>query len=141
MGRRTGAVLIDRSAPHSAWPKRNVGTANGRPHRRAWCRGRDPNGRHPLASFARRSARAQLLRDVAAVVLCGVCFGAGHGYQGALGLIQTTTAGIVLGAVTVWRKSLWPAIGAHLAIDAFGLLLIKVVARALSGGMGGGFRL
>ena len=78
--------------------------------------------------------RATLLRDAVAVALCGVCFGAGHGYQGALGLMQTTTAGIVLGAVTVWRGSLWPAIGAHLAIDAFGLLAIKALSRALSGG-------
>jgi membrane protease YdiL (CAAX protease family) len=76
--------------------------------------------------------RATLLRDAIAVALCGVCFGAGHGYQGALGLMQTTIAGIVLGAVTVWRGSLWPAIGAHLAIDTFGLLVIKALSRALS---------
>ena len=85
--------------------------------------------------------RAILVRDAVAVGLCGVCFGAGHGYQGALGLVQTTTAGIVLGAVTVWRGSLWPAIGAHLAIDTFGLLVIKALTRTLSGGIGGGFRL
>jgi membrane protease YdiL (CAAX protease family) len=82
--------------------------------------------------------RARLLRDAVAVVLCGLCFGAGHGYQGALGLLQTTMAGIVLGALAVWRGSLWPAIGAHLAIDAFGLLMIKVLARALGLAAGGG---
>jgi membrane protease YdiL (CAAX protease family) len=85
--------------------------------------------------------RAVFLHDAVAVVLCGICFGAGHGYQGALGLVQTTTAGIVLGAVTVWRGSLWPAIGAHLAIDTFGLLVIKALTRTLSGGIRGGFRL
>jgi membrane protease YdiL (CAAX protease family) len=55
--------------------------------------------------------------------------------------MQTTIAGIVLGAVTVWRGSLWPAIGAHLAIDTFGLLAIKALTRALSGGIGGSVRL
>lgn len=85
--------------------------------------------------------RATFLRDALAVVICGVCFGAGHGYQGALGLVQTTTAGIVLGALTVWRGSLWPAIGAHLAIDAFGLLVIKALTRTLSRGIGGSVRL
>ena len=67
------------------------------------------------AQMAAATPRATFLRDAVAVALCGICFGAGHGYQGALGLMQTTTAGIVLGAVTVWRGSLWPAIGAHLA--------------------------
>jgi len=56
-------------------------------------------------------------------------------------IVQTTTAGVVLGAVTVWRGSLWPAIGAHLAIDTFGLLVIKALTRTLSGGIRGGFRL
>ena len=94
-------------------------------------------GRVRAALPAADAPRARFLRDAIAVALCGVCFGAGHGYQGALGLMQTTTAGIVLGAITVWRQSLWPAIGAHLAIDAFGLLVIKAVARALNLGAGG----
>ncbi len=59
--------------------------------------------------------------------LTALCFGAGHGYQGVLGVLQTTGAGIALGALTVWRKSLWPAIAAHLAIDAVGLLALKAL--------------
>jgi membrane protease YdiL (CAAX protease family) len=94
-------------------------------------------GRLRAALPAADTPRAAVLRDAVAVALCAVCFGAGHGYQGTLGLMQTTTAGIVLGAVTVWRGSLWPAIGAHLAIDTFGLLVIKALSRALSGGAGG----
>jgi membrane protease YdiL (CAAX protease family) len=90
-------------------------------------------GRLRAALPAGDAPRARLRRDVLAVVVCGLCFGAGHGYQGALGLMQTTMAGTVLGALTLWRGSVWPAIGAHLAIDAFGLLMIKFVARALGG--------
>lgn len=96
-------------------------------------------GRVRAALPAADTPRSRMLRDAMAVVLCGVCFGAGHGYQGALGFLQTTTAGIVLGALAVWRGSVWPAIGAHLAIDAFGLVAIKVVARALDLGGRGGF--
>ena len=66
-------------------------------------------------------------RDVLAIVLTALFFGAGHGYQGVLGLVQTTVAGIALGALAVWRKSVWPAIGAHLAIDAFGLVMLKAL--------------
>lgn len=96
-------------------------------------------GRLRAALPAAETPRAPLLRDAAAVALCALCFGAGHGYQGALGFIQTTTAGIVLGALTVWRGSVWPAIAAHLTIDAFGLLALKVVARALELHGRGGF--
>jgi membrane protease YdiL (CAAX protease family) len=98
-------------------------------------------GRLRVALPAGETRWARLRRDALAVVLCGLCFGAGHGYQGVLGLMQTTTAGIVLGALAVWRASVWPAIGAHLAIDTFGLLVIKAVARALDVGVGGGIRL
>jgi membrane protease YdiL (CAAX protease family) len=66
-------------------------------------------------------------RDALAVVVAALCFGAGHGYQGMLGIVQTTSAGLVLGTVAVWRQSLWPCIGAHLAIDAFGLVALKAL--------------
>ncbi len=98
-------------------------------------------GRLRAALPAADTPRATVLRDAVAVMICGVCFGAGHGYQGALGLVQTTMAGLVLGVITVWRGSLWPAIGAHLAIDAFGLLVIKALTRTLSRGIGGSVRL
>ena len=70
---------------------------------------------------------AALRRDALAVVLSALFFGAGHGYQGLLGLMQTTAAGLALGVLAVWRKSLWPCIGAHLAIDTFGLLVLKAL--------------
>jgi membrane protease YdiL (CAAX protease family) len=71
-------------------------------------------------------------RDAIAVGLTAVFFGAGHGYQGPLGLLQTTVAGVVLGTLAVRRGSLWPAIGTHLAIDLFGLLMIRLIGRALT---------
>ena len=66
-------------------------------------------------------------RTVWAIVVTGILFGAGHGYQGMLGLIQTSAVGMVLGALTVWRKSLWPAVIAHLTIDTIGLFALKVL--------------
>jgi len=70
---------------------------------------------------------AVLRRDALAIVLSALFFGAGHGYQGLLGLMQTTVAGLALGVLAVWRKSLWPCIGTHLAIDTFGLLVLRAL--------------
>jgi len=84
------------------------------------------------ASLSLKDTRgAALRRDAAAIMLTALCFGAGHGYQGVLGLVQTTSAGAALGALAVWRKSIWPAIGAHLAIDTFGLLALKALESTL----------
>ena len=91
-------------------------------------------GRFRAALPAADTRGARFRRDALAVLLCALCFGAGHGYQGVLGLLQTTTAGIALGALAVWRQRIWPAIGAHLAIDVFGLLALKAWKRALDAG-------
>jgi membrane protease YdiL (CAAX protease family) len=88
-------------------------------------------GRLRASIPAQDSRGAALRRDAVAVVLTALFFGAGHGYQGELGLLQTTVAGVALGALAVWRKSIWPAIGAHLAIDAFGLLALKALQSML----------
>ena len=66
-----------------------------------------------------------------AVVVSGVLFGAGHGYQGLLGLVQTSAVGIAFGALTVWRRSLWPAVIAHLTMDTFGLVALKFLKPAI----------
>jgi len=66
-------------------------------------------------------------RTVMAIAVSGILFGAGHGYQGMLGLVQTSAVGMALGALTVWRKSLWPAVIAHLTIDTIGLVALKVL--------------
>lgn len=65
-------------------------------------------------------------RTVLAVVFTGILFGGAHGYQGPTGLLQTSALGIVFGLLTVWRKSVWPAVIAHLTIDAFSLFALRV---------------
>ncbi|HSB69174.1 MAG TPA: CPBP family intramembrane glutamic endopeptidase [Candidatus Methylomirabilis sp.] len=84
-------------------------------------------GRLRASLPAGETRHAAMRRDALAVVLTALCFGAGHGYQGGLGLMQTTMAGLALGGLAAWRRSIWPAIGAHLAIDAFGLVALKVL--------------
>jgi membrane protease YdiL (CAAX protease family) len=91
-------------------------------------------GRMRAAIPARGDGAVPRWRDPAAVVLTAIFFGAGHGYQGVLGLGQTTVAGLVLGALAVWRGSVWPAIGTHLLIDVFGLLVIQALKSALPTG-------
>jgi CAAX protease family protein len=90
-------------------------------------------GRLRAAIPAGDTRGAALRRDMLAVGLTALFFGAGHGYQGGLGLLQTTVAGAALGGLAVWRSSLWPAIGAHLAIDSFGLLALKLLKPVLQG--------
>lgn len=68
-----------------------------------------------------------LWRDVAAVALMSVAFGLGHGYQGPFGLAQTGMVGATMAALVLWRKSLWPAVFAHLSIDTFGLVALHVL--------------
>ena len=63
-----------------------------------------------------------------AVLVSSVLFGAGHFYQGLLGVMQTTVVGLVLGIVAVRRRSIWACIIAHIGIDTFGLFLLKIVA-------------
>lgn len=93
-------------------------------------------GRLRAAMPKRETRDARLARDALAVVLTAVLFGGGHGYQGLLGLGQTTVAGLVLGTLVVWRQSIWPAIGAHLAIDALGLLLLQALKSSLTAAAG-----
>lgn len=66
-------------------------------------------------------------RDVLAVVVSALLFGAGHGYQGVLGVLQTTALGLVFGLLVTYARSLWPAVLAHAAIDGFGLFALKVL--------------
>lgn len=62
-----------------------------------------------------------------AIALSSLFFGLAHLYQGAMGVVQTALLGACFATLTVWRKSLWPAIVAHAAIDTFGLLALRVL--------------
>ncbi len=84
-------------------------------------------GRLRAALPVKDSRGAALRRDALAIMLTALFFGAGHGYQGVLGIMQTTLAGVALGALAVWQQSIRPAIGAHLAIDTFGLVALKAL--------------
>jgi uncharacterized protein len=64
---------------------------------------------------------------VLSVLLSSALFSAGHGYQGMIGVIQTFTAGVCLATVAAIRKSLWPSIIAHAAIDLFGLVALHFI--------------
>ena len=59
-----------------------------------------------------------------AVAVTALVFGLAHGYQGGWGMAQTALVGAALGALTLWRGSLWPAVVAHFSIDAIGLFAL-----------------
>ncbi len=61
---------------------------------------------------------------VLSVLVSSALFAVGHGYQGLLGVVQTFVAGACLATVAAVRKSLWPSIVAHAAIDLFGLVAL-----------------
>ena len=58
------------------------------------------------------------------VLLSSVLFGLGHFYQGWVGVLQTTLAGIVLARLTVYWGTIWPAIIAHGLLNTLSLLLL-----------------
>lgn len=64
---------------------------------------------------------------VLGVLASSALFCAGHGYQGMIGVVQTFVAGACLATVAAVRKSLWPSIAAHAAIDLFGLVALHFV--------------
>jgi membrane protease YdiL (CAAX protease family) len=68
---------------------------------------------------------------IAAVLVSSSVFAFGHLYQGALGVVQTAAAGIALSVIALWRRSLWPCIFAHVAIDVFGLIALRVLGPML----------
>ena len=72
----------------------------------------------------------QRKRLVIAAVLSGLLFGGLHGYQGVMGVLQTSVVGIAIGLLAAWRGSTWPGVVAHFTIDAFGLFALKVLRPA-----------
>ena len=56
----------------------------------------------------------------AGVVLQGLLFGVGHGYQGLRNVVMITLFGWLYGAVALWRGSLRPGIVTHAWSDIYG---------------------
>ena len=55
---------------------------------------------------------------VIAVAVVSLLFGSGHTVQGWLGVCATTLLGMGLGAIMLWRRSIWEAVIAHGFFDA-----------------------
>jgi membrane protease YdiL (CAAX protease family) len=87
-----------------------------------------------LLSRLRTALAARLPQSLAvtlAVILSSAIFALGHGYQGVLGIVQTAAAGIAFAILALWRKSIWPCIFAHIAIDTLGLVALRILRPAL----------
>jgi uncharacterized protein len=86
-----------------------------------------------LLSRLRAALSAKLpsrVADAGAVLGSAAIFALGHAYQGMVGVIQTAGAGVAFAVLALWRGSIWPCIVAHVVIDVFAL----VVMRLLRGG-------
>ena len=84
-------------------------------------------GRVRVALGSSEGATPAWRRDVLAVVLVALFFGFGHVYKSVFGMVQTSAIGLVLGGLTLWKKSIWPAVIAHLTLDGISLAMIKLV--------------
>jgi membrane protease YdiL (CAAX protease family) len=60
---------------------------------------------------------------VGGIVLQGIVFGAGHGYQGWRYMIVIAVFGILFGLMALWRRTLRPGMIAHFVQDGVGGLL------------------
>lgn len=52
------------------------------------------------------------------LLISALAFGVGHWYQGFLGVAITAAIGVMLGAITLYHRSIWPAVIAHGFLDA-----------------------
>lgn len=84
-----------------------------------------------LIEIAPRSL-APFARNSIAVVVSALVFGIGHLYQGVIGVGVTALIGIVLGAMTLHHRSVWPAIIAHGCFDATSFLMVVLGADKLA---------
>ena len=71
-------------------------------------------------------------KNCIAVLISAVIFGIGHLYQGFLGMGITALIGIVLGAITLYHRSIWPAVIAHGCFDATSFLMVMLGADKLA---------
>ena len=69
--------------------------------------------------------------QVAALVLTSVLFGLAHAPMGVLAVAFTTGIGLLLGAIMIGHRSIWPAVIAHGAFDATSFAMIAMMGDLL----------
>jgi membrane protease YdiL (CAAX protease family) len=74
-------------------------------------------------------------RQILAVAVTSVLFGAGHIVQGPLAMVVTACLGVVLGSAILIHRSIWPAVIAHGLFDATSFLLLPLAAQVQKSGM------
>jgi membrane protease YdiL (CAAX protease family) len=62
-----------------------------------------------------------------ALVVVSILFGLGHGYEGAQRMVLIAMLGLSFGALSMWRKSLRPAMMAHTMQDTISGLLLRAL--------------
>lgn len=62
-----------------------------------------------------------------AVVAVSICFGLGHGYEGAQRMVLIAMLGCSFSILSIWRKSLRPAMMAHTLQDTVSGLLLRAL--------------
>ena len=59
-----------------------------------------------------------------AIVPVAMLFGLGHLYMGWAAVALTSLLGLLLGAITVWHRTIWDAAVAHALFDSGSFLLL-----------------
>lgn len=72
-----------------------------------------------VAYLARRiaSRRWRHALVIAAVLAVAALFGAGHADYSMLNAVTAGVGGVILGAVAVWTRSIWPGVIAHTLLN------------------------
>lgn len=60
------------------------------------------------------------------VILCAALFGLLHSYQGTISIFQTAGLALVFSLVTLWTRTIWPAIFAHALFNGINFSLIPL---------------
>ncbi|EEF61578.1 CPBP family intramembrane glutamic endopeptidase [Pedosphaera parvula] len=68
-------------------------------------------------------------KEMGYVCIVAVLFGLGHTLQGLSGVLLTTLLGVGLGAIMIWRKSIWEAVIAHGFFDASTFAMLYMLAK------------
>jgi membrane protease YdiL (CAAX protease family) len=72
---------------------------------------------------------SQTSRNVLALGASSLLFGMGHWYQGVMGIVLTSFLGVVLGAIMLYHRSIWPAVIAHGCFDAASFLMLSLMGK------------